>query len=223
MVIDSVAAWNTRAAKPARRLERYDDGLAQEVLPCSARIFPSRQCLSSALQWPRVQRHNRIREVGDRRPRALLLRLRRRMRRPHHTWQPHHTRPLPRMPHPLRTLRHRGPRLPHIQRPLRTSLRRGTPHQPPRRGTRKRPALFRNNLPVPAGARQLQPWRGTRRRRLRLQRSRKSAAAMPAAAVTRKLHNRTSGKIWPARADRAALPPRLRPHPAAVTPLDNKP
>jgi hypothetical protein len=178
------ARWETRAA-----VERYDDGLAQEVVPCSTRIFASRQCLSSALQWRRAQRHNRIKEVGDRRPGALLLQLRRRMRRPHRT------QPLPRMLHPLRTLRHRGPRLPHIPAPLRTSLRRDTRHQPPRRGTRKRPALFRNNLPVPAGARQLRPWRGTRRRRLRLRRSRKSAAAMPAAAVTRKLRNRTSSKI----------------------------
>ena len=196
MVIACVALWNTRAAKPARRLERYDDGLAQEEVPCSTRMFASRQCLSSALQWRRAQRHNRIKEVGDRRPGALLLQLRRRMRRPHRTQPLHRTSPrLPRMPHPLRTLRHRGPRLPHIPAPLRTSLRRGTRHQPPRRDTRKRPALFRNNLPVPAGARQLRPWRGTRRRRLRLRRSRKSAAAMPAAAVTRKLHNRTSSKI----------------------------
>src|SRR5262249_9427744 len=118
MVIACVALWNTRAAKPARRLERYDDGLAQEVVPCSTRIFASRQCLSSALQWRRAQRHNRIKEVGDRRPGALLLQRRRRMRRRHRTQPLHRTSPrLPRMPHPLRTLRHRGPRLPHIPAP----------------------------------------------------------------------------------------------------------
>lgn len=190
---------------------------------CSTRIFASRQCLSSALQSQRAPRRNRIKEVGDRRPCALLLQLRRRMRRPRRTQLLHRTSPrLPRMPLPLPTSRPRAPRLPHIPRPLRTSLRRGTRHQPPRRGTRKRPGLFHNDLPGPPAARKLRPWGGARRRSLRLRRSRKSAAAMPTAAATRELRNRTSGKIWPARADRSALRPQHRPRAAAATPRDKK-
>ena len=146
------------------------------------------------------------------------------MRRPRRTQLLHRTSPrLPRVSHPLRTLRPRAPRLPHIPRPLRTSLRRSTRRQPPRRGTRKRPGLFHNDLPGPLAARKLGTWRGARGRRLRLRRSRKLAAAMLTAAATRELRNQISGKIWPARADRAALPPRDCPRTAAATPLDNKP
>lgn len=163
------------------------------------------------------------------------------MRRPRRTQLLHRTSPrLPRVSHPLRTLRPRAPRLPrmshplrtlrpprralpHIPRPLRTSLRRSTRHQPPRRGTRKRPGLFHNDLPGPLAARKLRTWRGARGQRLRLRRSRKSAAAMPTAAATRELRNQISGKIWPARAVPRRKRRPVRPRTAAATPLDNKP
>jgi hypothetical protein len=100
-----------------------------------------------------------------------------------------------RMQRQRRTSPRRGPR--HTSRhriPGRKSPRRATRLLP--RRVRPKPIALRRSASLVPAARALRPWLGTRpRREPQLARSSKSAADMPAAAVTRELHNRTSGKI----------------------------
>src|SRR5258707_9405043 len=161
-------------------------------VPCSNRARASRQFLSSALQWRRPQRRNRIRaEEEARRDRTLGRRLHR-TPRPLLTWPPPLIRPLLLVPPPRP--------MPH---PRRISPRRGTPPLP-RRAWRKRHALHRSASPILPPAR-LQRWRDTRRRREPLPRSsRKSAPAMAALAAP-EWRNQTSGKTWRRNPVRAAL------------------
>ena len=176
---------------------------------CSNGTLVSRRFLSLPPQWRQLQPRNPIREEEERRPRTRLQRLTQHpplTRRPLRTWR----RTFPR--HGLgRTSRHRELR--------RTSPLLAPRHTSPHRA--RRPMLRRSGLPVqPARP----AWRGMRRRRepLRLARSdsRKSMAAMSAAAADRGSPNLVRAKIWGGSPDRAALSPPRRA--AAATPLHNK-
>jgi hypothetical protein len=191
---------------------------------CCNGTSASQHFLSFLLRLRQPQSRNRrnTREA-ERRPRAPPLRLtqlplRRRPRltrqRPRLTrlQRPHLTRQRLRLARPLRTSPRHEPRRKLPSRVTRLRKR------PRRARLRKRPALRRSSLPVPPAARPLRPWRGTRRRRgpLRLQRSnsRKSPAAMPAAAVERGLPNRLNlarAAIWRGKPRQRALRQRRAP------------
>ena len=188
---------------------------------CSNGTLVSRRFLSLPPQWRQLQPRNPIREEEEeeeRRPRTRLQRLTQHpplTRRPLRTWR----RTFPR--HGLRrTSRHRElRRTSPLLAPRRTSLLLARRHTSPHRA--RRPMLRRSGLPVqPARP----AWRGMRRRRepLRLARSdsRKSMAAMSAAAADRGSPNLVRAKIWGGSPDRAALSPPRRA--AAASPLHNK-
>ena len=183
--------------------------MLRRSVSCSNGTSASRHSLSLLLRLRQPQSRNRrnTREE-ERRPRAPPLRLTQLpLRR-----RPHLTRQRLRLARPLRTSPRHEPRRKLPRRVTRLRKR------PRSARLRKRPALRRSSLPVPPAARPLRPWRGTRRRHgpLRLQRSnsRKSPAAMPAAAVERGLPNRLNlarAAIWRGKPRQRALRQRRAP------------
>jgi hypothetical protein len=166
-------------------------------VPCCNGTLVSRLFLSFPPQWRHPQQHNRTGEEEELRPRTQPQRVQRLARPPFRTWRLLRTCPRQEL---RRRSRHR-------------ELCHTSPHH------ELRHTLRRSGLPVPL-ARPPRPWRGMRHRpeplRLALSDSRKSVAAMSAAAVERGSHNLARAKIWggsPARAPHRA---------AAATPLPNK-